>query len=72
MDPKKGGAGAKDKKKGGGAVEEEKIQEVSAYELEMKEAIKVEKSILRFRLAQVRNWALARLQDMRSKAVVLY
>jgi hypothetical protein len=38
----------------------------------MKEAVKVEKAILRFRLAQIRNWALARLKDMRSKAKALY
>ena len=38
----------------------------------MKQAIKVEKSILRFRLAQVRNWALKRLRDIRSKAIKVY
>jgi len=46
-DPKKGNP--KDKKKVA-AQEEEKPQEVSAYESEMKQAIKTEKSILRFRL----------------------
>jgi hypothetical protein len=38
----------------------------------MKEALKVEKGILRFRLAQIRNWALTCLKDMRSKTRVLY
>ena len=38
----------------------------------MKQAIKVEKSILRFRLAQVRNWALKRLRDIRSKGIKVY
>lgn len=38
----------------------------------MKDAIKVEKGILRFRLVQIRNWALARLKDMRNKANAVY
>ena len=38
----------------------------------MRNAIKVEKSILRFRLTQVRNWALQRLRDIRSKAIKVY
>lgn len=38
----------------------------------MKQAIKVEKSILRFRLTQVRNWALKRLRDIRGKANKVY
>jgi len=38
----------------------------------MKAAIKVEKSILRYRLTQVRNWALKRLKEMRSKAIKVY
>jgi hypothetical protein len=38
----------------------------------MKQAIKVEKSILRFRLTQVRNWALKRLRDIRAKASKVY
>lgn len=33
-----------------------KVVEESIYVKEMKEAIKVEKSILRFRLVQIRNW----------------
>ena len=38
------------------AVVEIKIIEESLYVKGMKEAIKVEKSILRFRLVQIRNW----------------
>lgn len=38
----------------------------------MKEAIKVEKSILRFRLSQVRNWALMRLKHQRELALKVY
>jgi hypothetical protein len=38
----------------------------------MKQAIKVEKSILRFRLAQIRNWALKRLRDIRQKSNKVY
>ena len=38
------------------AVVEIKVIEESLYVKEMKEAIKVEKSILRFRLVQIRNW----------------
>ena len=63
-DPKKGGAKKADKK-GAPAAEEEKVLEESIYVKEMREAIKTEKSILRFRLVQVRNWALQKLKDMR-------
>ena len=38
----------------------------------MRAAIKVEKSILRFRLTQVRNWALKRLREIRSKSIRVY
>ena len=55
--PAKGG---KDAKKGVQEVEEVKPE--SPYVKEMKEAIKTEKSILRFRLTQIRNWALKRLR----------
>lgn len=51
---KKGGK--KDAKKGAQEADEPKAE--SVYVKEMREAIKVEKSILRFRLCQVRNWAL--------------
>jgi len=51
---KKGGK--KDAKKGAQEADEPKVE--SIYVKEMKEAIKVEKSILRFRLTQIRNWAL--------------
>jgi hypothetical protein len=39
--------------------------EESPYLKEMKEAIKVEKSILRFRLVQIRNWTYYRLRERR-------
>lgn len=61
--------GAKDPKK---PAEDEKPVEDSVYVKEMRQAIKVEKSILRYRLAQVRNWTLKRLRDMRSKAIKVY
>mmetsp|Transcript_6313 Transcript_6313/g.8432 ORF Transcript_6313/g.8432 Transcript_6313/m.8432 type:complete len:167 (+) Transcript_6313:2140-2640(+) len=38
----------------------------------MREAIKVEKSILRFRLVQVRNWALSQLRNTRQGSLDLY
>jgi hypothetical protein len=38
----------------------------------MKAAIKIEKSILRYRLTQIRNWSLKRLREMRSKAIKVY
>ena len=61
-DPKKGGA-KKDAKKGQpAAAEEEKAVEESVYVKEMREAIRVEKSIFRYRLVQVRNWALQQLK----------
>ncbi len=46
--------------------------EESKYVKEMKAAIKIEKSILRFRLTQIRNWALKRLREMRAKAIKVY
>lgn len=38
----------------------------------MKAAIKIEKSILRYRLTQIRNWTLKRVREMRSKAIRVY
>ena len=35
----------------------------------MKEAVKIEKQILRYRLVQIRNWTLERLQGNRRKAI---
>lgn len=70
-DPKKG-AGKKDAKKGQPAQEEEKAVEESIYVKEMRESIKVEKSILRYRLVQVRNWALSQLKNMRQSSLDLY
>lgn len=69
-DPGKKGAGKKDAKKGPAEADEPKPE--SAYAKEMKEAIKVEKSILRFRLAQIRNWALARLRHQRERSLKMY
>ena len=63
-DPKKGG-GKKDAKKGAAVAEEEKVVEESIYVKEMREAIKTEKQILRYRLVQVRNWSLNQLKMMR-------
>jgi len=38
----------------------------------MKEAIKIEKSILRFRLVLVRNWIFNRMQETRLSAMEIY
>ena len=38
----------------------------------MKDAVKVEKSILRFRLTLIRNWALDRLKQMREQYNTVY
>ena len=46
--------------------------EESIYVKEMKEAVKIEKSILRFRLTLIRNWALAKLKDLRTKSLTVY
>lgn len=54
------------------AAEEDKDKEPSIYENEMKEAIKVEKSILRYRLTQIRNWAWIQLKTMREKTISIY
>ena len=69
-DTKKGG-GKKDAKKGA-PVEEDKPVEDSVYVKEMRDAIKVEKSILRYRLVQIRNWTLQQLKDLRQSALDLY
>lgn len=69
-DAGKKGAGKKDAKKG--AAEPDETKPESVYVKEMKEAIKVEKSILRFRLAQIRNWALSRLLHQRERSLKLY
>lgn len=70
-DPKKGGA-KKDAKKGQPAAEEDKAVEESIYVREMREAIRVEKSIYRYRLVQIRNWALNQLRGMRQSSLDLY
>lgn len=46
--------------------------EESPYVKEMREAVKVEKSLLRFRLMQIRNWTIQRLQDTRQCAINTY
>lgn len=38
----------------------------------MKASIKTEKAILRYRLAQIRNWTLMRLKEMRQKTLKVY
>ncbi|CDW76374.1 sperm flagellar protein 2 [Stylonychia lemnae] len=53
-------------------AEEEKPVEDSQYVRDMRAAIKVEKSILRYRLTQIRNWTLKRLREMRQKAIKVY
>jgi len=65
IDPKKGGA-KKDVKKGAAKdLDEGASIEESQYVKEMKDAIKTEKAILRFRLVQIRNWALRNLKQSR-------
>jgi len=52
-------------------VEQKEVEE-SLYVKEMKEAIKIEKSSLRFRLVLVRNWIFNKLQDIRLQSLELY
>lgn len=68
----KKGAKAPPAKKATKEVEEVKEVEESPYVKEMKEAIKVEKSILRFRLVQIRNWTYQRLKERRQQAINMY
>lgn len=68
----KGKGGKKDAKKGGNVADEAVAVEESIYVKEMKETIKVEKGILRFRLVQVRNWCLLQLKSRREAALSLY
>lgn len=42
------------------------------YAKEMKELIKIEKSVLRFRLVLIRNWAFKRLKELRNAALFMY
>ena len=60
---KKGGK--KDAKGKGAAPADAEETKESVYLKEMKEAIRLEKSILRYRLTQVRNWSLKRLKLQR-------
>lgn len=74
-DPKKGGAKKADPKKGAAKPVDDAattVDEESVYVKEMKESIKTEKSILRFRLVQIRNWALTNLKQNRQTAIDLY
>lgn len=52
--PKKGAPASKE-------TEAEAPMEESQYVKEMRDAVKVEKSLLRFRLVQIRNWTVQRL-----------
>lgn len=60
------------KGKGPSKDDDEKPKADSLFVQEMKEAIKVEKSILRYRLTQIRNWALQRLRHQRQLALRVY
>jgi len=62
--PKKGAPTAKD--------EPEAPAEESMYVKEMRDAVRVEKSLLRFRLVQIRNWTNNRLQDTRQQSLNTY
>lgn len=53
-------------------TEEAVTVEDSIFVREMKEALRVEKSILRFRLVQIRNWTYQRLHQLRFSAIRLY
>lgn len=64
-------AGKKDPKAKGGAAQEDELKE-SIYLSEMKEAIKNEKAILRFRLTQIRNWTFNRLKLQREQSIQIY
>ena len=69
---KKGAAAAKGKDAKGKPAEDDKPKVESVYVGEMKEAIKVEKSIFRYRLCQIRNWALKRLKHQREQSLRIY
>ena len=71
-DGKGGKAKGKDTKKGGTAQEEEKQVEESIYVKEMRETIRIEKGILRYRLVQIRNWTLDQLKQRRQSAIEWY
>ena len=64
--------GKVDPKKAAAQAEEEKPHEESPYVKQMKEAIKTEKAILRYRLTLIRNWTLRRLKEMRLKCIKVY
>jgi hypothetical protein len=49
---------------------EEEAPEVFFYEEEMKEAIKTEKAVLRFRLTMIRNWAINLMKEIRQRSKV--
>lgn len=53
-------------------VVEDEQKEESVYSKELKEAIKVEKGIYRYRLVQIRNWSLKNLRDTRREFIIMY
>lgn len=70
---KKAPPAKKDPKKGGAkGPETDEPKPESVYVKEMKEAIKVEKSILRFRLTQIKSWTLKRLRLQREQAITVF
>lgn len=73
VDPKKGAPKGKAPPAKGAqqVVEEEKVEE-SVYVKELKEALKVEKGIFRYRLVQIRNWSLKNLRECRRDFIGMY
>lgn len=74
-DPKKAAAakgGKAPPAKGAPVPDEATNAEESIYVKELKEAIKVEKGIYRYRLVQIRNWSLKNLRDTRRDFIALY
>lgn len=49
---------------------EEEAPEIFFYEEEMKQAIKTEKAVLRFRVTMIRNWALNLMKEIRQKSKI--
>jgi len=70
--PAKGGKDAKKGAANTASIDETAVAEDSQYVKEMKEAIRIEKSIFRYRLVQIRNWTLKQLKEMRQQALDLY
>ena len=51
--------------------EEEKVEDTE-FVKELKQGVKIEKQILRYRLVLLRNWALKNLKEMRAKGLKTY